>query len=208
MVSWGRIQRKTWCLGPYAAVAYNLTLCPLESRLQHIYHGQPLPESTLTYARVNFGFGLWCVICMGGWLDSNPDLIFSLKQSEWYLRLRSVVCRRRSWWSQWQSSSPVPTRQLRHSLRNQWQLSHVCWFQKDKFDGGLNSLLAHVIHTVMSELIEPLSVKLNCAYVTHHVRVHEAWGSQAILSLHHKLRQSSWSQKQSTYHSLRHSWWS
>jgi hypothetical protein len=34
-------------LGPYAGVEYNLTLCPLQSRLQHIYHGQP-------YARVDF----------------------------------------------------------------------------------------------------------------------------------------------------------
>jgi hypothetical protein len=31
----------------YARVDYNLTLCPLQSRLQHIYHGQP-------YARVDF----------------------------------------------------------------------------------------------------------------------------------------------------------
>ncbi len=44
----GRIQRKTWCMGPYAGVYYNLTLCPLQSRLLHIYHGQPMPESTLT----------------------------------------------------------------------------------------------------------------------------------------------------------------
>jgi hypothetical protein len=43
-------------MGPYAGVEYNLTLCPLQSRLQHIYHGQPyasvylnpMPESTLT----------------------------------------------------------------------------------------------------------------------------------------------------------------
>ena len=34
-------------VGPYAGVDYNLTLCPLQSRLQHIYHGQP-------YARVGF----------------------------------------------------------------------------------------------------------------------------------------------------------
>ncbi len=46
----GRIQRKTWRMGPYAGVDYkNLTLCPLQSRLQHIYHGQPyMPESTVT----------------------------------------------------------------------------------------------------------------------------------------------------------------
>jgi hypothetical protein len=32
---------------PNAGVDYNLTLCPLQSRLQHIYHGKP-------YARVDF----------------------------------------------------------------------------------------------------------------------------------------------------------
>jgi hypothetical protein len=32
---------------PYAGVDYNLTLWPVQSRLQHIYHGQP-------YARVDF----------------------------------------------------------------------------------------------------------------------------------------------------------
>jgi hypothetical protein len=38
----GRIQRKTWCMGTYAGADYNLTtLCPLQSRQQHIYHGQP-----------------------------------------------------------------------------------------------------------------------------------------------------------------------
>jgi hypothetical protein len=43
-------------MGPYAGVDKSLTLCPLQSRLQHIYHGQPyvrvdlntMPESTLS----------------------------------------------------------------------------------------------------------------------------------------------------------------
>ncbi len=43
----GRIQRKTWCMGPYAGVDYNPTLRPLQSQFQHIYHGQP-------YVRVDF----------------------------------------------------------------------------------------------------------------------------------------------------------
>ncbi len=34
-------------MGSYAEVDYNHTLCPLQSRIQHLYHGQ-------TYARVNF----------------------------------------------------------------------------------------------------------------------------------------------------------
>ncbi len=28
-------------MGPYAGVDYNLTLGPLQIRLQHIYHGKP-----------------------------------------------------------------------------------------------------------------------------------------------------------------------
>ncbi len=47
-------------MGPYAGVDYNLTLCPLQSRLQHIYDGQPYarvdlkpkPESTLSSSQV------------------------------------------------------------------------------------------------------------------------------------------------------------
>ncbi len=47
-------------MGPYAGVDYNLTLRPLQSRLQHNYHGhffgqpyarvdlKPMPESTLS----------------------------------------------------------------------------------------------------------------------------------------------------------------
>jgi hypothetical protein len=34
-------------MGPYAGVDYNLTLYSFQSRLQHIYYGQP-------YARVDF----------------------------------------------------------------------------------------------------------------------------------------------------------
>jgi hypothetical protein len=37
----GRIQRKTWCIRPYAETDYNFILCPLKNR-----HGQP-------YARVD-----------------------------------------------------------------------------------------------------------------------------------------------------------
>jgi hypothetical protein len=45
-------------MGDYAKVDYNLTLCPLQSLLQHIYHRQPYkPESTLSPER-DFGFGL------------------------------------------------------------------------------------------------------------------------------------------------------
>jgi hypothetical protein len=55
---------------PYPGVDYNLTLCPLQSRLKHIYRGHQwgnsMPESTLTlcqsrlYTPVrDFKFGLW-----------------------------------------------------------------------------------------------------------------------------------------------------
>ncbi len=67
-ISRGRIQRKTWCMGP--GVDYNLILCPLQSRTMG---GQPyatvdlnpMPESTLTLCQSrlfplasDFGFGL------------------------------------------------------------------------------------------------------------------------------------------------------
>ncbi len=52
----GRIQRKTCCMGPYAGVDYNLTLCRLQNRVEHMDHGQPdarvdlipMPESSLS----------------------------------------------------------------------------------------------------------------------------------------------------------------
>jgi hypothetical protein len=47
-------------MGPYAGVDCNLTLCPLQSRLQHVYIVQPCAKSQ-PYARVDFipSQGLW-----------------------------------------------------------------------------------------------------------------------------------------------------
>jgi hypothetical protein len=42
------IQRKTWYMGPYAGVNYNLTVSPLQRRLQHIYYGQPFARVDLS----------------------------------------------------------------------------------------------------------------------------------------------------------------
>ncbi len=54
----GRVQIKTLCMGPYAGVDYNLTLC----RLRHMYHGQPMPGSTWTlYGVVDFELWIWPV---------------------------------------------------------------------------------------------------------------------------------------------------
>ncbi len=46
-------------IGPYAGVNYNLTLCPLQSRLKlkHNYYGQ-LCQSRLYRPVRDFGFGL------------------------------------------------------------------------------------------------------------------------------------------------------
>ncbi len=52
IVSRGRIQRKTWRMGPYAGVDYNIVLCPLQSRLLHIYHGQPYASVDLNPMRL------------------------------------------------------------------------------------------------------------------------------------------------------------
>ncbi len=58
--------KKNMGYGTHAGVDYNLTLCPLQSRLQRIYHGQP-------YARV----------------DLNPVLESTLSPSQglWILPL-------------------------------------------------------------------------------------------------------------------------
>jgi hypothetical protein len=50
--------KKMWCMRPYAGVDYNLTLCPLQSRLQHVYHGQPYARVDFTPPVRVFGFGL------------------------------------------------------------------------------------------------------------------------------------------------------
>jgi hypothetical protein len=61
--------------GPYAGFDYNLTICPLQSRLQHIYNGQP-------YARV----------------DLNPILESTLSPSQGHwiwpqgVKIRLAVC--------------------------------------------------------------------------------------------------------------------
>ncbi len=39
--------KETWCMEPYVGVDHNLTLCLLQSRLQHMYRGQPYAMSTL-----------------------------------------------------------------------------------------------------------------------------------------------------------------
>jgi hypothetical protein len=55
--------------GPYAGVDYNLTLCQLQSRLQHIYHGQP-------YARID--------------LNPLPESNLSPSQGRWILLLTTI----------------------------------------------------------------------------------------------------------------------
>ncbi len=56
-------------MGPYVGVDYNLTLCPLQSRLQYIYHGQP-------YARVD--------------LDPMPESALSPRQGLWICSYENV----------------------------------------------------------------------------------------------------------------------
>jgi hypothetical protein len=53
-------------MGPYAVVDFISVLCPLQKRLQHIYHGQPYARVNLNTARVDFipqsgtfELGLW-----------------------------------------------------------------------------------------------------------------------------------------------------
>jgi hypothetical protein len=59
-------------MGPYAGIDYNLTLSPLQSRLQHIYHGQPyarvylnpMPELALTPSQ---GLWIWPQLAFSQW---------------------------------------------------------------------------------------------------------------------------------------------
>ncbi len=57
-----RIQRKTWCMGPFAGVDYNLTLCPL----QHMYHGH----------------GHWATLCRSRLYPPVRDLGFRLRDNQ------------------------------------------------------------------------------------------------------------------------------
>ncbi len=71
-------------MGPYAGVDYifnyNLTLCPLQSLLQNIYHGQPharvdlnpMPESTLSPCQ---GLWIWPLVCLKRQLSAFCSLI-------------------------------------------------------------------------------------------------------------------------------------
>jgi len=61
LLCWGRIQRKTWFMGPYGGVDCNLTLCRLQSQLQvyntftmgnHAVDLNPKPKSTLAPSHV------------------------------------------------------------------------------------------------------------------------------------------------------------
>jgi hypothetical protein len=56
-------------MGPYAGVDYNLTVCLLQSRLQHIYHWQPYAIIDHNpYARVDF-------IPQSGTLDLASEIL-------------------------------------------------------------------------------------------------------------------------------------
>ncbi len=63
---------------------YNRTLCPLQSRLQHIYHGQPQARPTLTLCQSrlyppirDFVFRLWSFINHSILSGNNRPLYFS-----------------------------------------------------------------------------------------------------------------------------------
>jgi hypothetical protein len=85
-------------MGPFAGADYNLILCPPQSPLQHIHHGQPyarvdLKSLTLYQSRLyppvrDFGFSLWdgmtdvrmpmrlpsyaCVTCTKNFFSATP----------------------------------------------------------------------------------------------------------------------------------------
>jgi hypothetical protein len=79
---------------PYAVVDYNLTLYGLQSRLQHIYHGQPyarvdlnpMPELTLSSSQ---GLRIWHILFTSSVLyeivkvDDNTCHCKALSQKEY-----------------------------------------------------------------------------------------------------------------------------
>ncbi len=91
--SWGQILRKTWCMWPYAGVDYNLTLCPLQSRLQHICHGHPYgrvdlnpaPESTLFPSQ---GLWIWPLTLLFNPYDINSVSVIFMKK---YVRIGPCI---------------------------------------------------------------------------------------------------------------------
>ncbi len=86
-------QRQTRCMGPYVGVDYNLTLCPLQRRLQHIYHGppyarlgrNPMPESTSSPIQLGT-LDLASVLFTCFFLTYNWITIFSLSTIKLYQR--------------------------------------------------------------------------------------------------------------------------
>jgi hypothetical protein len=76
------------CMGPFARVDYNLTLCPLQGRIQHVYHEKPrvnlnpMPESTLSPTQ-----GLWI------WLPKSSDVATARQGFKSVLRIRITLMR-------------------------------------------------------------------------------------------------------------------
>ncbi len=100
-------------MGPYAGVDYDLTSCPLQSRLQHIYYGQPFDRFdplTLCQRRLNplvgyFEFGLGVAVsfllALGQnrlerkWETSFPDTEHQFSQlGRWKNQFLAMRC----WW--------------------------------------------------------------------------------------------------------------
>ncbi len=94
----GRIHRRTWCMGSYAGVDYNLTFRPLQTpeSIPHIYHRQlgkpyatkPVFENKLFNKRKNYDYKiLWEKGEDGGGREGwksldNAAEIFSLEPSK------------------------------------------------------------------------------------------------------------------------------
>ncbi len=113
----GCIQRETLGMGPYSRADYNLTLCRLQIRLLHIYHGQPYASADLTlcqsrlYPRVrDWEFGLSAVakflVPDRGYTGVDYDIRLSYRPASYVVwRAGTTTIRHRRLYSIFQSGN-------------------------------------------------------------------------------------------------------
>jgi len=117
----GWIQRKSWCMGPYAVVDYNFTFWRRRSLL-HIYHGQP-------YAIVDF-------IPQSGTWDSSSGVFFVLDLGQPPLHPARDHMRT---WTCWKKAK---------SKVRYWVIKSTLWYRA-KVDSGKGLSIVDVLESTL-----------------------------------------------------------